>query len=141
MLRSPADFRARAPLPPGVTTQRTKLGTAGEDHVRRHLERLGWRFVEANWRCRVGEIDLVFLDGEELVLVEVKTRRGASAGSAVEAVSRTKAAKLMKAAEWYVDTHAPHSGRVWRIDVAALQLSPSGAVEGLTMIENAIVTG
>ena len=124
-----------------MTTQRTKLGTAGEDHVRRHLERLGWRFVEANWRCRVGEIDLVFLDGEELVLVEVKTRRGASAGSAVEAVSRTKAAKLMKAAEWYVDTHASHSGRVWRIDVAALQLSPSGAVEGLTMIENAVVTG
>ena len=124
-----------------MTTERSKLGTAGEDHVRRQLERAGWRFVEANWRCRVGEIDLVFLDGEQLVLVEVKTRRGDAAGSAVEAVSRSKAVKLMKAAEWYVGTHALHRERIWRIDVAALQLSSSGTVEHLTMIENAIVVG
>ncbi len=124
-----------------MTTPRARLGTAGEDHVRRYLERTGWSFVEANWRCRVGEIDLVFLDGEELVLVEVKTRRGDSAGSAVEAVSRSKSAKLMKAAGWYVATHTPHRDRVWRIDVAALQLSPDGTVETLTMIENAIVSG
>jgi len=83
----------------------------------------------------------VFLDGEELVLVEVKTRRGDAAGSAVEAVSRTKAGKLMKAAEWYVGTHAPHRDRIWRIDVAALQLSPYGVVEQLTMIANAIILG
>ena len=124
-----------------MTTDRSRLGTAGEDHVRRHLEQAGWRFVEANWRCRLGEIDLVFLDGEELVLVEVKTRRGDAAGSAIEAVSRTKAGKLMKAAQWYVGSHAPHRDRIWRIDVAALQLSPAGAVERLTMIENAIVVG
>ena len=124
-----------------MTTQRTRLGTAGEDHVRRHLERAGWLIVESNWRCRAGEIDLIFLDGEELVLVEVKTRRGDSAGSAVEAISRSKAMKLLKAAEWYVGTHPPHRDRIWRIDVAALQLSPSGAVEQLTMIENAIVAG
>lgn len=124
-----------------MTTERTQLGTAGEDHVRRHLERSGWRFVEANWRCRVGEIDLVFLDGEELVLVEVKTRRGDTAGTAVESISRSKAAKLLKAAEWYVATHPPHRQRIWRIDVAALQLSTSGSVDGLTMIENAVVTG
>lgn len=137
----PAVVRAGSPLPSGMTTRRTRLGTAGEDHVRRHLERTGWILVETNWRCPVGEIDLVFLDGEELVLVEVKTRRGDAAGSAVEAVSRTKAAKLIKAAEWYVGAHPEHRDRIWRIDVAALQLSTFGAVERLTMVENAIVAG
>lgn len=124
-----------------MTSGRTTLGNAGEAHVRRHLEALGWRFVEANWRCRMGEIDLVFMDGEELVLVEVKTRRGTSAGAAVEAISRAKAAKLLRMAEWYVGVHDEHQLRIWRVDVAALQLTPSGGVERLTMIRNAVVTG
>ena len=141
MRRAPAIVRAGPSQLPDVTTLRSRLGTAGEGHVRRHLERAGWHFVVANWRCPAGEIDLVFLDGEELVLVEVKTRRGATAGSAAEGVSRTKAAKLLRAAEWYVDGHEAHRDRIWRIDIAALQLTPSGVVERLTLIENAIVAG
>ena len=124
-----------------MSSPRAVLGNAGEGHVRRHLEAAGWRFVEANWRCRSGEIDLVFLDGEELVLVEVKTRRGSAAGTAEESISRAKAARLLRTAEWYVGTHAEHRERIWRVDVAALQLTASGVVDRLTMIENAVVTG
>lgn len=51
------------------------LGQIGENFARDYLAAKGMKFVEANWRCRAGEIDLVFMDGNELVFVEVKSRR------------------------------------------------------------------
>lgn len=50
------------------------VGKRGEEIALRYLLEQGMRFVQANWKCRVGEIDLVVRDGPELVIVEVKTR-------------------------------------------------------------------
>lgn len=77
--------------PPNPTKSRVLLGKYGEDQAAAHLERAGLEIIDRNWRhSRSGEIDLIALDGDVVVFVEVKTRRGIGAGLASEAVTQTK---------------------------------------------------
>jgi putative endonuclease len=109
--------------------------------ARQLLERKGLRFVEANWRCREGEIDLVMRDRDELVFVEVKLRRGERFGSAAESVTSAKARKLLIAGASYVAAHPELEESIWRIDTVALTLSPSGQLVDALHIENAVIAG
>lgn len=121
--------------------RRSALGAAGEGIARRHLERLGYVFVEGNWHCAEGEIDLVMRHREELVFVEVKTRRSETAGAAEESVSRAKGQRLLKAGLRYLAAHPEAGDPIWRVDVVAVSLSASGAVQRLTHFENAVISG
>ncbi|PKQ09968.1 MAG: YraN family protein [Actinobacteria bacterium HGW-Actinobacteria-9] len=96
-----------------------ELGTRGEDAAAAFLERLGMTIMERNWRCKAGEIDIVGLDGETLVLVEVKTRRTAARGTPEEAVSPTKQKKLIRLAREYV-AHASLEPQEIRFDVIGI---------------------
>lgn len=118
-----------------------KLGRAGEGAARRYLEARGFRFVEANWRCASGELDLVMEDGDELVFVEVKTRHGDGAGRASEAITHAKAQKLLKTGEWYVATHPRFADAIWRCDIVGITLNRDGRVASIELFENAIVSG
>jgi len=120
---------------------RRRLGDAGERHAARVLAARGWRILDRQWRGEAGEIDLVALDGDVLVLVEVKTRRGDRFGAAEEAVSPAKAARLLALGEEYVAAHPEHSERVWRIDLVAITLDARGAVERLTHLPDTYYTG
>ena len=124
-----------------MTTERTKLGSVGEHHARLILERKGMAFVEANWRAPSGEIDLVMRDGELLVMVEVKVRRGERAGTAEQSISRAKATRLLVTGEWYVAEHPEHADRPWRIDLVAITLDGRGVVTRVQHIEDAVVSG
>ncbi len=105
------------------------------------LERRGFSLIETNWRCQAGELDAVMRDGEELVFVEVKTRLGASHGSAEEAMSAAKARKLSLAAEWYLSEHADLGDPIWRIDLVAITIDREGNVIRFTHIANAALIG
>ena len=70
------------------------LGRHGEDLAAGYLESLGMLVVERNWRCSEGEIDIVALDGDALVIAEVKTRRSLDYGHPFEAVGQEKLARL-----------------------------------------------
>lgn len=100
---------------------RRELGQRGEDAAAAFLERIGMTIVERNWRCQAGEADIVALDGEDLVLVEVKTRRSTRAGTPEEAVSTSKQRRIVRIAKAY----ASHTGlmpqRV-RFDVVTLRV-------------------
>ena len=124
-----------------MTTERTKLGSVGEHHARLILERKGMAFVEANWRAPSGEIDLVMRDGELLVMVEVKVRRGERAGTAEQSISRAKATRLLATGEWYVAEHPEHADWPWRIDLVAITLDGRGVVTRVQHIEDAVVAG
>ena len=63
------------------------LGRYGEDVAARHLLSEGFVVLDRNWRCDVGEIDIVARDGDTLVVCEVKTRSGTGFGSPLEAVT------------------------------------------------------
>ncbi len=119
-------------------TARQGLGDAGEKLARRRLEQLGYEFISANWRCRAGELDLVMRDGDVVVFVEVKTRRGEALGSAEEAVTATKAARLFRAAEAFLATRPDFADAFWRVDLVAITLARSGAVSRITHLVDAI---
>jgi putative endonuclease len=70
------------------------LGRRGEELATAYLESVGMLVVERNWRCPDGEIDIVALDGDALVIAEVKTRRSLAYGHPFEAVGREKLARL-----------------------------------------------
>ena len=78
------------------------LGQWGEDQVAERLQAQGWRIVARNFRCRMGEIDLIAEDGRYLAFVEVKLRKDGSYGAACEAVTLSKQRKLRLTAESYL---------------------------------------
>ena len=63
---------------------RAELGALGERLAAKYLEKKGYRILERNFRCRMGEIDLIALRGSDLVFTEVKLRKDASYGEARE---------------------------------------------------------
>ena len=120
---------------------RRRLGDFGEAHARRHLEAKGYRFLAAGWRCPVGELDLVMIDGDELVFVEVKTRHGEAMGRAEEAVGPAKTRRLFAAAEAFLRERPDLAESIWRVDLVAITLDRGGIVREVTHYENAVVAG
>ncbi len=86
----------------------------------------GYRVVARNWRCRVGELDLVLARGQTLVICEVKTRRGARFGGGFEAVDVRKRQKLRALAEIFLQQVRAVPLSV-RFDVASVWLRPDGS--------------
>ena len=97
------------------------LGRYGEDLAARYLTDLGMEVLERNWRCEHGEVDLVALDGDCLVVCEVKTRRSQRFGSPLEAVTHAKALRLRKLAARWTGEHRWRAAHL-RIDVIAVLL-------------------
>lgn len=102
------------------------LGAYGERVAAAHLVSAGMSVLARNWRCSVGEIDIVARDGDVLVICEVKTRSSTRLGHPLEAVTPAKAARLRRlAAVWMRETqvHPPFV----RIDLVGVLRSPRGA--------------
>ena len=111
-------------------------GSAGEAFVAGRLRRAGYQILDRNWRVRGGELDIVALDGDVLVFVEVKVRRGSSVTDAEETVDTRKLRRLLLAGELYVEAHQELADQVWRVDLVAITLDASGVVRRYTHIEN-----
>ncbi len=85
-----------------------------------YLEQQGYQILEYNYRCKIGEIDLIARDGEYLVFVEVKYRRDQGKGDPLEAVDRKKQRKICRCAGYYLLEH--HLGKIpCRFDVAGIE--------------------
>jgi putative endonuclease len=116
---------------------RKRLGNAGEEIAARELVRRGYVVRERNWRCPEGELDLVAEQGETLVFVEVRTRRGDRFGTPEESITLAKRAHLVAAAQAYLEAHSMQDCD-WRIDVVAIEMSAQGQLLRVDVIENAI---
>ena len=115
---------------------RKKLGQLGENLAAEHLERRGYVIRQRNYRCPVGEMDIVAENGDCLVFVEVRTRRGQEYGTPEESVTVAKQARLVEVAQTYLQEHDWPGD--WRIDVVAVKLTRGGKLELVTVIENAV---
>jgi putative endonuclease len=113
-----------------VVAMRAKdaVGAYGERVAARFLVQAGLVVLERNWRCPLGEIDIVARDGDCLVVCEVKTRSSAAFGHPLEAVSARKAARLRKLALAWVAARGVRPGDI-RIDLVAVLRSESGAAQ------------
>jgi putative endonuclease len=107
------------------TDPRRERGGAGEDAALAAYVHRGYRMVARNWRCRLGELDLVLVRGDTLVFCEVKTRRGSAFGGGYEAVTWRKRAKIRALAEAFLQEHRDGPGAI-RFDVASVALGPRG---------------
>ena len=117
--------------PGAKPTARQVTGAAGEERALQHLEQQGMHLVERNFRCKVGEIDLIMRDGATLVFVEVRARADGRHGRAAASITPAKQRRLTRAAERYLQrlrTLPP-----CRFDVIAID---DGV---LTWLRNAIV--
>ena len=85
--------------------RQVSLGERGEREAERFLKKLGYKIVARHDRGRLGELDLVAVDGRTVVFVEVKTRRDDESGSPAEAVDERKQAKLTRLALGYLKRH------------------------------------
>ncbi len=88
-----------------MTRERLELGERGEALALEKVKQLGYRNIVKNYRCRLGEVDLVARDGDELVFIEIKTRKGRPLGFAKEAVTLRKQQQISKVALNYMKTH------------------------------------
>lgn len=96
-----------------------ELGRRGEDIAAAFVCRKGWRILERNWRYGHVELDLVALDGRELVFVEVKTRTAGGVGSPADGLTPAKRAHVCKAAQAWLSAHDAWD-RPCRFDVLCL---------------------
>ncbi len=112
-------------------------GRAGEAAAVHLLRTRGFEILRTNYRVREGEIDIVAKLENELVFVEVKTRRSNSYGSPEESISTGKANKLIAAAQSYLaETGLEQSD--WRIDLLAIEMDSNGRVLRSNLVENAV---
>jgi putative endonuclease len=112
--------------PVGRVAAKDALGAYGERLAGDHLVAAGMTLLARNWRCPIGEIDIVARDGDVLVICEVKTRSSTAFGHPLEAVSARKAARLRRlAAAWITETGV-HPADV-RIDLVGVLRPPRGA--------------
>ncbi|TCT16986.1 putative endonuclease [Natranaerovirga pectinivora] len=79
-----------------------KIGKEYEDKARRFLESLNYKILETNFRCKIGEIDIIGQDNDYLVFVEVKYRKNDKKGDPSEAVNYYKQRTINKVANYYL---------------------------------------
>jgi putative endonuclease len=111
------------------------LGRYGEGVAAAYLRATGLDNIDRNWRCPLGEIDIVAVDGDCLVVCEVKTRRSTAAGNPFEAVTPSKLGRLRRLTAAWLIAHESRFTEI-RIDVVSVLRPSRGPVtiEHLTAV-------
>ena len=115
---------------------KTALGKIGEDAAVEWLQARGMLILERNFRCRIGEIDIIGEMDGVLVFVEVRGRSDERWGTGAESVSYKKKNKLKQVAYAYLMKNG-QSDRICRFDVLSLLYSTSREVERIDWFPNA----
>ena len=107
-------------------TSKRDIGIQGEDLAADYLRQEGLHVLARNWRCKIGEIDIVALEREgshrTLVFCEVKTRSGLGYGAPLEAITRAKLRRLRHLAAHWLITEKTHADDI-RLDAIGVVLS------------------
>lgn len=103
-----------------------------------HLEAKGYKIIDRKFRVVEAELDLVARDGDVLVFVEVRTRRGGERGMAALSVGPRKAKKLLLATKWYLERNPDARAFPMRIDVVTVELDRAGVVREIVHYDDAV---
>ena len=117
-----------------MTRDRVRCGAEGEALAAAFLTARGYTIVSRNFRCPAGEVDVVALDARTLVFCEVRTRRGARQGGALESVTVHKQRQVLRVADVYLARHRLHAHPI-RFDVVAVEMR--GAVVAIEHVVDA----
>jgi len=115
-------------------TRKITTGKEGEKIASAYLKKNGYEIIEINFRCPIGEIDIVAKEKNDLVFVEVKTRKSIALGYPEQAVGMRKQKKMSQLALWYMQKRKVAETNV-RFDVVAITLIPEN--HEVRLIQNA----
>ena len=101
--------------------QTQTIGAQAEQMACEHLQQQGLTAIQRNFHSRYGEIDLIMQDGCDIVFVEVRYRRGADFGSALESVDWHKQQRLIKTAQLFLHRYPRYSTMPARFDVVSFE--------------------
>lgn len=112
------------------------IGSLGEDIAETYLRQIGYTIFDRNFRCKIGEIDIIGKDGDYICFIEVKTRYGSIYGSPCEAVTYSKRHKIYKTAETYIMRKKLFKFN-FRFDVMEIILNNSNNNHSIRLIKDA----
>ncbi len=101
-----------------------KIGFAAEELAKDYLTKQGLTWTKSNYRCRLGEIDLIMRDKTDLVFVEVRARASNAFGGAIASITHSKRQKLIRTALLYLQTTKLYDKLPCRFDVVSLDGTP-----------------
>ena len=103
-----------------LTSDKKSDGDIGEARALKFLRQHNLSLVDKNYRTKMGEIDLIMFDGQQIVFVEVKLRRSARFGFAQEQVTTSKQLKIIKSAQYFLLKHKKWQQFPARFDIVAI---------------------
>lgn len=95
-------------------------GAIAEAVTAQHLQQAGIRIIERNYRCKLGEIDIIGFDREVLVFIEVRQRRRGDYGNGLDSVTRSKQQKVIRAARLYLLERKFFDNHPCRFDIVSV---------------------
>jgi putative endonuclease len=113
-----------------------QLGRIGEVAAAGYVQTLGMDILQRNYRCRLGEVDIVARDGNTLCFIEVKARRTSAYGTGLEAVEGRKRAQVRRVATYYL-TRFGDTPPVCRFDAVEVWLDQAGHPQRIHLVRNA----
>lgn len=112
------------------------FGKLGEDMAERFLRRQGYKILSRNWRCAIGEIDIIAREKEFTVFVEIKTRRSVTFGPGYSSVTSAKQLKLIRLAHVYLKRYGL-TEKPCRIDIVSIDMAQDDRVLNIDLIKDA----
>ena len=117
--------------------KRRDTGILGEKIACEFLVKNGYDIVEKNYRCSIGEIDIIAKQTDTLVFIEVRTKKSRQYGTPEESITEVKKERLRAVAECYGQEH-DNIPDTWRIDVMGIELDRNNRLKRIQHIENAV---
>ena len=115
---------------------KSKVGKTGELYAEKFLTSRGHRIIRKNYHSRYGEIDLIVLSQNGiLIFIEVKTRTSNNFGYPEEAITRQKLQKILKTAFHFFQNY-PEKFSTWRIDAISVELTRTGKLKNIKHLKN-----
>ena len=113
-----------------------EIGKIGEFYAKKFLLNKNYKFLRSNYYSRFGEIDLIFLDNQELVFVEVKARKSDLFGDGLESITFSKKSKIIKTSLYFLNSASKKKFRSWRIDLISVKLDHRNKLSSITHLKN-----
>ena len=111
------------------STPKQIQGDSAEGMACEFLEKQNLLLIARNYRCRAGELDLIMRDQDVWVFVEVRYRTSYTFGSAIESVNYAKQQRLIRAANYYLQSRRLAEKVSSRFDIVALQSSMNKSIK------------
>jgi len=114
-----------------------QIGRFGEDLAVDFLKKQGYEILRTNFRCRLGEIDIIAKEGNTIVFVEVKTRKSLKFGLPSESVNFKKQLHIKRVAEYFIAYHLLQDKYLYRFDVVEIFIDGKNDVTKINLIKDA----